>query len=368
MIHMNDAEGIERFTRPELRGFRGYSACKSPEVIGKKLGIPLARVVKLDANENNYGPSPKVACALQKYDGYHIYPDAAQTEMRELLSRYTGMPPEQIVAGAGSDQLIDLVMKLFTAPNDEIINMVPTFAMYRFYADLNRANVVEVPRDGDFHIGVAAVKKAVTEKTKLIFLANPNNPTGTMTSQKDVLALLETGLPVVVDEAYYEFTGESAIPLMAEHPNLMVLRTFSKWSGLAGLRVGYGIFPLSIANYLHTIRDPYNVNVAALAAVYASFQDMDYLMGNVRKIVAERERLFKELGRIEWLKPYPSHSNFILCDLLKGKAKDLQQTLEDKGILVRYYAEARLSNCIRFSVGKPEEDDILLAALKEIGR
>jgi histidinol-phosphate aminotransferase len=245
---------------------------------------------------------------------------------------------------------------------------VPTFAMYRFYADLNRADVVEVPRDGDFHISVAAVKKAVTEKTKLIFLANPNNPTGTMTSQKDVLALLETGLPVVVDEAYYEFTGESAIPLMAEHPNLMVLRTFSKWSGLAGLRVGYGIFPPSIANYLHSIRDPYNVNVAALAAVYASFQDMDYLMGNVRKIVAERERLFKELGRIEWLKPYPSRSNFILCDLLKGEAKDLQQTLEDKGILVRYYAEARLSNCIRFSVGKPEEDDILLAALKEIGR
>jgi len=172
----------------------------------------------------------------------------------------------------------------------------------------------------------------------------------------------------VMDEAYYEFTDESAIPMMADYPNIMVLRTFSKWSGLAGLRVGYGIFPLRIANYLHGIRDPYNVNVAALAAVRASFEDMDYLMGNVQKIIAERERLFKELNGIKWLKPYTSKSNFILCNVLKGKAKDLQQTLEDRGILVRYYAEARLSNCIRLSVGKPDEDDILLAALREIGR
>jgi histidinol-phosphate aminotransferase len=246
--------------------------------------------------------------------------------------------------------------------------MVPSFAMYRFYADLNGATVVEVPRDADFYIDVAAIKKAVTPETKLIFLANPNNPTGTMTSREDIRDLAQTGLPLVVDEAYYEFTGESAIPLMAEFPSLMVLRTFSKWSGLAGLRVGYGIFPSKVARYLHSIRDPYNVNVAALAAVRASFQDMDYLMGNVKKIVAERERLLHALGDIKWLKPYPSKSNFILCDVLKGQAKDLQQALEDRGVLVRYYAEPRLKNCLRFSVGKPEEDDILLKELKEIGR
>ncbi|MGA3094179.1 MAG: histidinol-phosphate transaminase [Dehalococcoidales bacterium] len=365
---MKDEKSIERFARPAMAAFKGYSACKSPDVIARKLGIPVERVVKLDANENNYGPSPKVAKALQQYNGYHIYPDAAQTELRTLLSRYTGMPAEQIVAGAGSDQLIDLLVKLFAGPGEEVINIVPSFAMYRFYADLNGAKIVEVPRDADFHIDVAAIKKAVTPKTKLIFLANPNNPTGTMTSREDVLALAQTGLPLVVDEAYYEFTDESAIPMMADYPNIMVLRTFSKWSGLAGLRVGYGVFPLRIANYLHGIRDPYNVNVAALVAVRASFRDMDYLMGNVQKIIAERERLFKELNGIKWLRPYPSKSNFILCDVLKGKAKDLQQTLEDRGILVRYYAEARLSNCIRFSVGKPDEDDILLAALREIGR
>ena len=365
---MDNEKGIERFVRPELAGFKGYSACKSPDVIAQKLGIPVERVVKLDANENNYGPSPKVAKALKDYKGYHIYPDAAQTELRELLAKYTGMPAEQIVAGAGSDQLIDLLVKLFVAPGEEIVNMTPTFAMYRFYADLNGTKIMEAPRDAEFHIDVSAVKRAVTPKTKLIFLANPNNPSGTLTSVDDIKALAAMGLPLVVDEAYYEFTGESAIPLMAEFPNMMVLRTFSKWSGLAGLRAGYGIFPLKVANHLHGIRDPYNVNVVAAVAVRASFEDVDYLMGNVRKIVAERERLFKELGKIDWLKAYPSKSNFILCDVLRGKAKELQQTLEDKGILVRYYAEPRLSNCIRFSVGKPAEDDILLKALKEIGR
>ncbi len=204
-------------------------------------------------------------------------------------------------------------------------------------------------------------------KTKLVFLANPNNPTGTITPQEEIRLLAETGIPLVVDEAYYEFTGESVLPLMAEFSNIMVLRTFSKWSGLAGLRVGYGVFPLSIANYLHGIRDPYNVNMAAMEAVKASFKDMNYLMDNVRKIVAERERLYTELGKIPWLKPYPSKSNFILCDILEGNAGELQQKLEDKGILVRYYTEQRLKNCIRFSVGKPEEDDILLSALKNIG-
>jgi histidinol-phosphate aminotransferase len=365
---MNKENGIERFARPELTRFKGYSACKSPEVIAVKLGIPVERIVKLDANENNYGSSPKVAQALEKYNSYHIYPDAAQTELREILSKYTCKPAQQIVAGAGSDQLIDLLVKLFAGPGDEIINMVPSFAMYRFYADLNGATIVEVPRNSNFQIDVEAIIGAITPKTKLIFLANPNNPTGTMTSQEDIRTLAQTGLPLVVDEAYYEFTGESSLPLMAGYANMIVLRTFSKWCGLAGLRVGYGVFPPLIANHLHGIRDPYNVNQAALAAVRASFEDMDYLMENVKKIVAERERLFTELSKIGWLKPYPSKSNFILCNILKGKAIELQQTLEDRGILVRYYDEPRLVNCIRFSIGKPGENDILLTALKEIGR
>jgi histidinol-phosphate aminotransferase len=361
-------QGIEKYIRPELKRFKGYSACKSTELIAARLGIAPSKVVKLDANENNYGPSPRVTKALRDYNEYHIYPDAAQTELRELLSKYTGMPCEQIVAGSGSDQLIEVLVKLFAAPGDEIINMTPTFAMYRFYSDLNGVKVVEVPRDADFHIDVAGVIKAVTPRTKLVFLANPNNPSGTITSHEDIIELAKTGLPLVVDEAYYEFTGDTVIPLMKEFPNLLVLRTFSKWAGLAGLRVGYGIFPGVVANHLHAVRDPYNVNVAAVVAVRQSFQDIDYLIGNVKKIVDERERLFDALCDIKWLRPYPSRSNFILCDVLKGSAMELQKKLEDRGVLVRYFAEPQLSNCLRFSVGRPEEDDTLVNALKEVGR
>ncbi|MCL2678983.1 MAG: histidinol-phosphate transaminase [Dehalococcoidia bacterium] len=365
---MSDAMSIERFIRPELAAFKGYAACKSPDVIGKKLGIPPSSVVKLDANENNYGPSPRVSAALGACGAYNIYPDAAQAELRELLAGYTAMPPETIAAGAGCDQLIELLIKLFCAPGDEIINLPPTFPMYRFYAELHGVRVIDVSRDADFQFDTASVRQAVTPKTKLIMLANPNNPTGTLTTKETIIELAETGMPLVVDEAYYEFTGESAIPLMASYPNIMVLRTFSKWAGLAGLRVGYGVFPAYIACRLHAVRDPYNVNASAIVAVRESLADVDYLMGNVRKIVAERERLSGELVKIRWLKPHPSHANFILCDVLEGDARELQAALEERGILVRYYADQRLKNCLRLSVGRPEENDALIAAFKEIGR
>ena len=171
----------------------------------------------------------------------------------------------------------------------------------------------------------------------------------------------------MLDEAYYEFSGETLAPLVGKFENLIILRTFSKWAGLAGLRVGYGLFPARVADYLLTIKIPYNVNVAALVAVEESLKDMDYLMETVKKIIAERERLFIELRKISWLKTYPSKANFILCELLKGDAKNLRQKLQDKGILVRYFDQPRLKNFIRISVGKPEHTDTLIKTLQDIG-
>jgi histidinol-phosphate aminotransferase len=352
---------IDSFIRPELVNFHGYSACKSPDDYQGQ------RVIKLDANENNYGPSPQARQALADFNSYHIYPDAVQCELRQALAKYTGLDAAQIVCGSGSDQLIDLLIRLFAAPDEEIINLPPTFAMFKFYADLSRVNVTSVPRDNGFHIDVLGIKQAVTPRTKLIFIANPNNPTGTMTERKDILEVLSFGLPTVVDEAYYEFTGETFAGEVGRIPNLMVLRTFSKWAGLAGLRMGYGLFPEAVAGYLHAIRDPYNVNMAAMVAARASLQDVAYLKGNVNKIVAERVRLAKMLHQIAWLKPYPSSANFILCRVMAGNAKDLQGNLETRGILVRHFDAPAMPNCVRFSVGKPEEDDILIEALRELG-
>jgi len=231
-----------------------------------------------------------------------------------------------------------------------------------------RGNLVEVARDENFAVRVEAVKAAINKRTKIIAVVNPNSPTGTLTPQKDILEIIDSGLPVLVDEAYYEFSGETVAPLVSRYSNLMVLRTFSKWAGLAGLRVGYGIFPPKIAEYLLRIKQPYNVNMAAQLAVQESLKDLDYLMDKVKAIVAERERLFAELDKLEWLKPFPSRANFILCLVLNGKARELQQELQNRGILVRYFDQPLLRNYIRISVGKPEHTEALIKALKEIGR
>ncbi len=363
---MAENKGIERLIRSDLATFGGYAASTSPETLEGKVEVPVESIIKLDANENPYGCSPRVSQALAAYSSFNIYPDDGQTRLRKLLEGYTGIDAKYIVAGSGSNQLIDLVLRLFINKGDEVINCVPTFGIYRFSTELCGGTLLEVPRDENFAVNVDAVKSAISKSTKIIFLVNPNNPTGTLIPQKDILEILDTGLPVLVDEAYYEFSGQTVAPLVSQYENLMVLRTFSKWAGLAGLRVGYGLFPPKIADYLLRIKIPYNVNVAALVAVEESLADIDYLMGMVKTIIAERERLFAELEKIEWLKPFPSQANFILCAVLKGEARELRQTLQDKGILVRYFDQPLLRNFIRISVGKPEHTDALIECLRQM--
>ncbi|MFC1939079.1 histidinol-phosphate transaminase [Chloroflexota bacterium] len=359
--------GIERLIRSDLATFGGYTPSTSPETLKGKVEVPLENIVKLDANENPYGCSPRVNQALASYPYMNIYPDDGQTWLRELLAGYTGVDARHIVAGSGSNQLIDLVARLFISKGEEVVNCVPTFGIYRFSAELCGGTVVEVPRGKDFAVDVGAIKKAVSKNTKIIFLANPNSPTGTLTPQADIVEILATGVPVLVDEAYYEFSGQTVAPLVNQYENLMVLRTFSKWAGLAGLRVGYGLFPPGVTEYLLRTKIPYNVNVAALVAVEESLKDIDYLMTTVNAIIAERRRLFTELEKLEWIKPLPSQANFILCSVLNGEARQLQRKLQDKGVLVRYFDQPLLRNLIRISVGKPEHTDALIRALREIG-
>ncbi len=360
------SEGIEKLIRPELKSFAGYSARKSPDALGGKVEVPVENIIKLDANENLYGCSRRVNEALAAHNDFNIYPDDKQLRLRETLAKLSGVGPEYIVGGSGSNQLIDLILRLFLSLGDEVINCSPTFGVYKFSTDLCGGKLIDIPRDANFAIDVKKLKAAVTKKTKIICLANPNNPTGTVTPQADILEIINTGVPVMVDEAYYEFCGQTVAPLVPQYPNLMVLRTFSKWMGLAGLRVGYGMFPPKIAEILLTIKIPYNVNVAAQVAVEASLKDMDYLMGTVKAMIAERDKLFAELKKVQWLKPYPSQANFILCRVLKGDAVVLQQKLEQKGILVRYFEQAALKDCIRVSIGKQEHTVAFLKALHEI--
>jgi histidinol-phosphate aminotransferase len=200
----------------------------------------------------------------------------------------------------------------------------------------------------------------------MIVLVSPNNPTGTITPRKDILELVETGLPMIVDEAYFEFCGETMAPLVKQHENLMVLRTFSKWAGLAGIRLGYSITHPSIAEALMKVKIPFSVSIPARIAARESLADVDYLMSTVKKIVAERERLFKELSTTKFIKPFPSQSNFIFCAVTKGNASEVQKKLEKKGILVRYFNLPYLENSLRIGVGKPEHTDALMKELRNI--
>jgi histidinol-phosphate aminotransferase len=363
---MTVPDNIENLIRSDLKHLESYQAIEPIDVLSRKSEISSQDVIKLDGNENPYGCSPKVQKALSVYPYFHIYPDPEQRELRDVLSKYVGVMPRNIVAGAGCDELIDLVLRLFINPGDKVINLPSTFGMYPFCTEVCGGKILNIPRKPDFSIDIPSVIQALDHKTKVIFIASPNNPSGNLTLESEILQLLDTDTIVVVDEAYAEFSGVTVSSLVDKHSNLVVLRTFSKWAGIAGLRMGYGIFPVNMVGYLMKIKQPYNVNVAAQVAAIESLNDFNYLQSTIKLIVDERERLREKLNEISWIKTYPSKANFILCLISNGKASEIHQLLQRKGIFVRYFDNPDLKDCLRISVGKPEHTDKLITLLREI--
>lgn len=364
-----DSMNIATLIRPDLAALEPYTPIVPFEALSERLGLTAEQIIKLDANENPYGPSPRALQAIAEYPHYAIYPDPDQLPLRRALARYTGQPVERILCGNGSDEIIDLLMRLFITPGDAVVEAPPTFGMYSFNTGVVGGRIVQVPRNDDWSVDTGRIAEAVErERAKLVFLPSPNNPDGGVLPRAAVEQLLELPAVIVIDEAYAEFSGESVADLVGHAPNLIVLRTFSKWAGLAGLRIGYGLIPEAIIQHLWKIKPPYNINMAAVAAGIAALDDLPYLMNNVDRIVAERERLFTALQAIDGFQVYPSRANFILIRLRDGRAKELKATLEQRGILVRHYSKPGLSDCIRISVGKPEQNDRVLAILRTITR
>jgi histidinol-phosphate aminotransferase len=365
-----------RLVRPEIARLEEYTPIQPLEVLSRRLGLPVEALVKLDANENPYGPAPAVAEALAEYNYYHIYPDPEQTELREALSRFIGVPVAHIVTGHGADELLDYLCRIFLRPGDVVIDCPPTFGMYSFDAGLAGGQVLEVWRGDGYAVDVAAIEALFdpamsdenqADRIKLLFLTSPNNPTGNWLPDDELRRLLALPVVVVLDEAYVDFADhESRAGWVLHHENLVVLRTFSKAAGIAGLRLGYGICPGWLMAQLWKFKQPYNVNVAAAVAGLASLRHSEQIREVVDKIKAERTRLFAALAEIPYLRPYPSQSNFILCDVIGVEGKALKLALEQQGILVRHYRKPRLENCIRISVGRPEQTDRLIAALQTL--
>lgn len=359
---------LTRYMRPDLLELEEYVPIEPLEKLSERLGIPIERIVKLDANENPYGIAPAALEAVKNQPFYHIYPDPTALFLREALQEYTGIAKERIFIGAGADELIELTIRLFITPGDNIIDLVPTFGMYGFLGKLYGADVKSVERNqNDYSINLVATLSVIDQRTKLIFVCTPNNPTANPAAPDEVKALLETGRVVVVDEAYHDFQGYSYLPLTKDYPNLIVFRTFSKLSGLAGLRVGYGVFPPEVISQLWKIKQPYNTTVAGQEAARASLKDRAWLDEHIAKIVSERERLYTLLAPFKAIiEPLPSASNFVFCRIHGREAKEIKLKLERRGIFIRYFSKPLLQNAFRISIGTPEQMDILYNNLTEI--
>ncbi|KAL9449462.1 hypothetical protein AB3S75_011400 [Citrus x aurantiifolia] len=359
----------DSFIRSHLRKLKPYQPILPFEVLSIQLGRKPEDIVKIDANENPYGPPPEVREALGQLKFPYIYPDPESRRLRAALAEDSGLESDHILVGCGADELIDLIMRCVLDPGDKIVDCPPTFTMYEFDAAVNGAAVVKVPRKSDFSLNVELIADAVErEKPKCIFLTSPNNPDGSIINDEDLLKILEMPILVVLDEAYTEFSGlESRMKWVKKHDNLIVLRTFSKRAGLAGLRVGYGAFPLSIIEYFWRAKQPYNVSVAAEVAACAALQNPIYLEKVKETLIKERERLFKLLKDVPFLNPYPSYSNFILCEVTSGMdAKKLKDDLAKMGVMIRHYNNKELKGYVRVSVGKPEHTDALMECLMHL--
>ena len=375
-ILMNTNFNPNALIRPNIATLKPYTPIAPFEVLSQQLGRPIADIIKLDANENPYGPSPLVAEVLAETPFLHIYPDPESRELRAGLADYTGLDAKYLLVGHGADELIDLIMRLFIEPGDAIINCPPTFGMYPFDADINAAQVINVWRRADFSLNVEEIEAQFTNPAngqtggetipKLIFVTSPNNPDGSLLSDEDLERLLALPAIIILDEAYIEFSGGSRIEWVTRFNNLIVLRTFSKWAGLAGLRVGYGAFPLEIMEHLWKIKQPYNVNVAGQLAAQISLTDSNRLLDNVGKLICQRDEFFTRLSRFDWLTPYPSQTNFILCRINGRPALEVKQQLARQGILVRYYNSSRLTDHLRISIGTPEQMVKLEEALQTL--
>jgi len=358
--------------RPHLEDIPPYQPIEPFEVLAERLGRRVDQIVKLDANENPYGPLPAVRQALATLAFPHIYPDPESRALRRALAEFTGVAPEFLLAGAGADELIDLLIRVLLEPGDRVLNCPPTFGMYAFDASLHNARVINIPRRQDFSLDLEAIRRAVAEyQPRLLFLAAPNNPDGSLPDPETLEALFELPLLIVLDEAYIEFSDDALgrtrtrLQEVPKRRNLVVLRTFSKWAGLAGLRVGYGAFPQWLLPTLWKAKQPYNVNVAASVAAQVSLEHAPALQQVVNALRAERERLYQALQQFASLRPYPSQANFILCRVIGFEARELQRRLAwEHGVLVRYFDKPGLQDCIRISVGRPEENERLLQALR----
>lgn len=359
---------LETLANPTVLTQPVYEPGKPIEYVARELGLDPATIIKLASNENPFGPSPKaVAAARAALEQAELYPDGGCYELREKLAATRGVAANQLVIGNGSNEIIELLGHVFLRPGDEVVMGAPAFVVYKLVTLLFGATPVEVPLTNHTH-DLAKMAAAVTERTKLVFVCTPNNPTGTANSEEELLAFAR-GLPehvvVVFDEAYAEFLERAPDlrPLLCEGRKVVCLRTFSKIYGLASLRIGYGYASPEAAALLNRVRQPFNVNAIAQAAAIAALDDAEFAERCARENragLAQLEEGFRARG-IEWV---PSVANFVLVKV--GDGGRVFDELQRRGVIVRPMGAYGMPQWVRVTVGTREQNERFLAEVRPL--
>lgn len=324
-------------------------------------------VIKLDANENPFDFPDSIWQTITELldpQSFTRYPDALAQDLISELSNIHGLTTNHIMVGNGSDELILNLMLTYGARNRVVI-AVPTFSMYGIHARVAGANILEIPRNSDFDLAVDEILQAGKDAS-LVMLCSPNNPTGNSITTEQLEMILENspGL-VVVDQAYVEFGGTNFMPLVEKYSNLVILRTFSKAYGLAGLRVGYLFAQPDVINYLFKVKQPFNLNTFSQVAALAVLRHRDIFQKQVAKLVTERDKLYSEMQKISGVRVYPSDANYLMFST-NYLAKEVYNGLLSNNVLVRNFGEPELSRYLRVSVGQFEENQLFLQALEKV--
>ena len=369
---------FEALARPGIRSLRAYDP--GHDLVALRRRFAEAQLVELGSNENPYGASRRARAAIEAaLDGIHIYPDPLGGDLKRALAAHHGVEPARLLLGNGSHELLMQFAQVFAGPGDEVVASKFGFAVYALAAQAAGASLqvaAALPRDAAADAmprghDLAAIRAAIGPRTKLVYLANPNNPTGTWYGARAFEAFLASLPPqvlVVVDEAYAEFADApdyaSALPLVARHPNLVVTRTFSKAYALAGLRVGFAVADPGLIAVMERVRESFNVNALGLAAAEAALADSAHLAASVAGNATQRG-LLAEAFRARGLRVSPSQTNFLLVEF-GGAASRLEAALVARGVVLRPMVGYGLGECLRITVGTAAENTRLLACLDEV--
>lgn len=345
---------IEKLVRKNILNLKPYTSARDQYSEG----------ILLDANENSLGTT------ASGFEDLHLnrYPDPHQLDMKKIAGRYYGIDQKNLFFGVGSDEIIDLLIRVFCDPGkDQVMILDPTYGMYKVACDINDVETISVNLTGEFQIDFDAVAKDFNEKVKIIFICSPNNPTGNLVNKNDILQLCkEYNSIIVVDEAYMDFAGNKSIASdVKDYPNLVVIRTFSKAWGLAGIRLGFSAADPFITDLLFKVKAPYNVSILTRYALFKAISNSAQKDMFVKKLSDERERIITELKIMPGIiKVFHSDANYILFKCENAKA--VQKKLADDGIIIRDRSSySMLENCLRVSVGTPDENDQFLKGIKK---